>query len=79
MQLAFVISYLNPMLGFLPLCVFVEGLTSHRYIIIFPFKQSKYLRLSHVVWLHLKTSRALEMNHCWLVARCVKAHPLHHH
>jgi len=58
------------MLGFVPLCVFIEGLSSHRYIITFSFKRSKYLSLSHAVWLHLKTSRALGSNHCRRVARC---------
>jgi len=57
------------MLVFVPLCVFIEGLASHRYTITFPFKQPKELSLSHAV-LHLTTNWALGMNHYRGVARC---------
>jgi len=57
------------MLGFVPLCIFIEGLTSHRYTITFPFKQPKNISLSHAVW-HQTTSRAPGMNHYRRVARC---------
>jgi hypothetical protein len=33
------------MLGFVPLCVYIEGLASHRCVITFPFKQPKSLSL----------------------------------